>query len=74
MLARLRVCSALARYQDSIANNIAGHPAETSSRASESSKPTEPASPKAGDEKSEKKISQLKDKLKNKLHIGSKDK
>ena len=53
---------------------VESHPAESSGRASESSKPSEPASPTAGDEKSEKKMSQLKDKLKNKLHIGSKDK
>jgi hypothetical protein len=57
------------------ANDIAAHPAETTtSHTSESSKAAEPASPSGGDEKSEKKMSQLKDKLKNKLHIGSKDK
>jgi hypothetical protein len=54
----------------------AGHAAEIPSHPSESSntKSTEPASPTGGDEKSEKKMSQLKDKLKHKLHIGSKDK
>jgi hypothetical protein len=54
----------------------AGHAAETSSRPSESSntKPAEPTSPSGGDEKSDGKMSHLKDKLKNKLHIGSKDK
>jgi hypothetical protein len=63
------------------ANNIAGHPAEKStsrasesSRPAESSKPVEPASPNDGDEKSDSKMSGLKDKLKNKLHIGHKDK
>lgn len=56
-------------------NKFTGHPAETTkSHTSESSKPTEPASPSGGEEKSEKKMDKLKDKLKNKLHIGSKDK
>ncbi|KAL5119675.1 hypothetical protein ACEQ8H_002521 [Pleosporales sp. CAS-2024a] len=66
---------------------VESHPAETSSRPSpsasssskpaepaSSSKPAEPASPSGNDEKSEKKMSALKDKLKNKLHIGTKDK
>jgi hypothetical protein len=56
--------------------DVESHAAETPSRPSESSNPksAEATSPSGGDEKSEKKMSQLKDKLKNKLHIGSKDK
>ncbi|KAH7092046.1 hypothetical protein FB567DRAFT_516371 [Paraphoma chrysanthemicola] len=49
--------------------------AETSGHKSDSRKSSEQASsPTGGDEKSSKKMSALKDKLKDKLHIGSKDK
>jgi hypothetical protein len=48
--------------------------AETSGHKSDSRKSSEAASPTGGDEKSGKKMSALKDKLKDKLHIGSKDK
>jgi hypothetical protein len=81
MLVMLRVCSWQALLQGNSTNSIAGHPAEEStsrasesSRPSESSKPAGPASPNAGEEKSDSKMSGLKDKLKNKLHIGHKDK
>jgi len=56
--------------------DVESHATEAPSRPSESSnsKSAEPTSPSGGDEKSEKKMSQLKDKLKHKLHLGSKDK
>ncbi|KAH7068102.1 hypothetical protein BKA63DRAFT_106209 [Paraphoma chrysanthemicola] len=59
----------------SSADGVAGLVAETSGHKTDSRKSSEQASsPTGGDEKSSKKISALKDKLKDKLHIGSKDK
>jgi hypothetical protein len=63
-----------ARHILSSADGVAGLVAETSGHKSDSRKSSEAASPTGGDEKSGKKMSALKDKLKDKLHIGSKDK
>ncbi|KAH8724073.1 hypothetical protein GQ44DRAFT_618844 [Phaeosphaeriaceae sp. PMI808] len=60
--------------KDRDTDNVSDLTTDSTVRKSESSKSAEPSSPGSGDEKSGGKMSHLKEKLKDKLHIGSKDK
>jgi hypothetical protein len=76
VMTRLRVSCRINCSVLSSVNGAKGHPAEVSTHHSESSKAAAPVEPASHTESEEKngKMSRLTGKLKDKLHIGSKDK